>query len=145
MSDINEQRRRAAASAFKDILGGMRNEPESSPPPPKLTSKRLAVLLLKNFKTLDPDNNGITREEIATAMLKKDHFSGEEFLMLQIIARYFDTIANMSDDEEGKETVITKTDMKVLNQFLLYSELDIEQLHEWREQDIADENKKADQ
>ncbi len=123
----------------------MRNDPSSQPPPPRLTGKRLAVLLLKNFKTLDPDDNGITREEIATALLKRDRFSGEEYLMLQVIARYFDTIANMSDDEEGKETVITKTDMKVLNQFLLYSNLDIEQLDQWRAADIANENKQMDQ
>jgi hypothetical protein len=96
-----------------------------------LTGKRVAELLAHNFATLDPDGNGITREELVDALAHPDRFSAEAYRMVEMLMQYFNTIANLAEDQEGKETVITPVDMEVMNQFLLHSEMTLEQLDSW--------------
>lgn len=139
MSVSTENRRLAAAQAYKDILGSLRTEAAASKICSALDGKSLALLLEKNFAFLDPNGNGITKEEIARAMLMTDRFAEEELVMLRLLGKYFDTIANMSDDQPGKETVITSVDKDVLSQFLMHSDMTLEQLHEWREIARTDE------
>lgn len=130
----SEKRRLVAARAFKDVLGQIRNEEPKADAPASLDGRTLALLLAKNFERLDNGRDGITKEDITAAMLMKQQFSDNEYLMLQLMGRYFDTMANMSDDEAGKETVITSLDIEVLNQFLVHSNLSLEELHSWRAQ-----------
>lgn len=120
---------------FTDVLGRLRLEgpaKEGQPPATTLDGKRLAELLDKNFDHLDPNHDGITREELAQALLVPQSYSEDEYAMLQLLGYYFDTIANMVQDEEGPQTVITRLDKDVLNQFLLYGNLNLEELHKWR-------------
>jgi hypothetical protein len=120
---------------FTDVLGNLRltgPTKEGEPPSTKLDGKRLAELLEKNFDHLDPNDDGVTREELAQALLARNSYSEEEYAMLQLLGYYFDTIANMADDEKGPQTVITRMDKDVLNQFLLYGNLNLEELHKWR-------------
>jgi hypothetical protein len=95
----------------------------------------LAKLLDRNFERLDPNNDGISREEIANALLSPWSFSQEEVTMLKLLEKYFDTIANMVDEEPGKDTRITAADKEVLSQFLVYSGIDLDTLARWRSLD----------
>src|SRR5690606_4798854 len=78
-------------------------------------------LLDKNFKRLAPDEDGITREELLRALMNPQAFTPDEYEMLRLLVKYFDTIINMSVDEEGEETKITRADLLVLEQFLVHS------------------------
>jgi len=121
--------------SFKDILGRLRLEgpaEQGESPSTQLDGNRLAELLEKNFDRLDPNHNGITREEIAQALLARHSFSEEEYAMLQLLGYYFEMIANMADDEKGPQTVITRMDKDVLNQFLRYGNLNLDELYKWR-------------
>jgi hypothetical protein len=54
-------------------------------------------------------------------------------VMLQLLGKYFQTIADLSDDEPGDEdTVISRADKEVLSQFLLYSKVTLAELHHWQ-------------
>lgn len=97
----------------------------------ELSGEKLAELLDKNFKRLDPNGNGISQVEIAAALMTPKVFSIDEYAMLKLVARYFDTIINLSDDEEGAETVLTRTDAQVLTQFLVHSKLKLSELRRW--------------
>jgi len=136
MSDdgSHQKRHNAAQHAFQDVLGQLRtvetNPAQQSDPP--LDGATVAKLLEKNFSRLDPNGNGITREELAQALLSKGSYTSDEYAMLQLIGKYFDTIANMCDDEVGPQSVITSLDKDVLNQFLVHSNLSLSDLHKWR-------------
>jgi len=97
----------------------------------ELSGAKLAVLLDRNFQRLDPNGNGISRAEIAAALMTPNVFSVDEYAMLKLVAKYFDTIINLSDDEEGNETVLTRTDAQVLSQFLVHSKLKLSELRRW--------------
>ncbi|HMO23396.1 MAG TPA: hypothetical protein PKC98_20735, partial [Candidatus Melainabacteria bacterium] len=58
-------------------------------------------------------------------------FTTDEYEMLRLITKYFDTIINMSDDEEGEETKISRADLLVLEQFLVHSKMTLKELHSW--------------
>lgn len=135
MTEDQQQKRRqfAAQHAFKDVLGGLRTtEQAHAVSEPNLDGATVAKLLEKNFHKLDPNGNGITREELAQALLSKNSYSADEYAMLQLIGKYFETIANMCDDESGPQSVITSLDKDVLNQFLVHSNLSLSELHKWR-------------
>lgn len=139
----NENREKAAKMAFDDIITKARDDKSSplSKTNDNIDTRRtmrgvqLAKLLNKNFAKLDPDNNGITRDELAQALLSPWGFSEEDFTLIRLIQKYFDTIANMVDEEPGSDSRITKHDIEVLNQFLTYSDLDLQTLALWRAAD----------
>jgi hypothetical protein len=139
----NENREKAAKMAFDDIITKARDDKSSplSKTNDNIDTRRtmrgvqLAKLLNKNFAKLDPDNNGITRDELAQALLSPWGFSEEDFTLIRLIQKYFDTIANMVDEEPGSDSRITKQDIEVLNQFLTYSDLDLQTLALWRAAD----------
>jgi hypothetical protein len=143
MSESNSTRRhRAAEVTFEDILGDLRRPDPgftkaTSVGEDSMDGLHLATLLEKNFSRLDPDNNGITREEIAHALLAPWSWSADEFCMLKLLGKYFDTIIHMSDDEAGPETRITLMDKDVLCQFLTYGGLSLAQLQAWRSLDTS--------
>jgi hypothetical protein len=136
----NENREKAAKMAFDDIITKARDDKSSplSKTNDNIDTRRtmrgvqLEKLLNKNFAKLDPDNNGITRDELAQALLSPWGFSEEDFTLIRLIQKYFDTIANMVDEEPGSDSRITKHDIEVLNQFLTYSDLDLQTLALWR-------------
>jgi hypothetical protein len=142
MPENEAQRKRleAAQHTFKDVLGELR-APEADDGAalmgvtgrePHLDGVTIATLLEKNFSKLDPNGNGITREELAQALISQGSYSRDEYAMLQLIGKYFDTIANMCEDEQGPQSVITSLDKDVLNQFLMHSNLSLAELHQWR-------------
>lgn len=110
-------------------------ERSESPPENEISGQALVHLLQKNFSRLDPDNNGITREELLAALTKPQSFTGDEYAMLGLLSRYFDTVINLSDDEKGPETRITRLDFDVLAQFLVHSGLTLGALHTWLRSD----------
>lgn len=66
-----------------------------------------------------------------TALMNPQAFTTDEYEMLRLITKYFDTIINMSDDEEGEETKISRADLLVLEQFLVHSKMTLKELHSW--------------
>ncbi len=96
-----------------------------------LDGRTIISLLEKNFLRLDPNNDGISREEIMVALMNPQAFSPEEYEVLRLVTKYFDTIINLSEDEDGGETKISRYDMLVLEQFLVHSNMTLRQLHEW--------------
>lgn len=99
---------------------------------PTLSGCELAELLERNFSRLDPNQDGISRDELYDALNRKEDFSESEYAMLQLLGKYFHTIVNMSDDEQGPETRISETDRDVLCQFLRHSQLTLEDLSKWQ-------------
>ena len=138
--DTYKKRQDAAQHAFQDVLGQLRTVETNSTqqPEPQLDGVTVAKLLEKNFARLDPNGNGITREELAQALLSKGTYTDDEYAMLQLIGKYFDTIAKMAEDEVGPQSVITSLDKDVLNQFLAHSNLSLSELHTWRS--VVDES-----
>jgi hypothetical protein len=133
-----DSRQKAAQLTFDDILTKVQGDPASPasrPSPDTMDGAHLAKLLDRNFERLDPNNDGISREEIANALLSPWSFSQEEVTMLKLLEKYFDTIANMVDEEPGKDTRITAADKEVLSQFLVYSGIDLDTLARWRSLD----------
>lgn len=130
-----QKKRLAAKEALEDVLWLVRGGSEDCPVDAaggELDGEKFAELLRKNFKRLDPTGTAITKEHLAKALMKPDQFSEDEWVMLQLLAKYFDTIANMCEDEPGPQTVITSLDSDVLCEFLVHSKLSLPQLHEWR-------------
>lgn len=144
MVHSKETSQKAAQSAFDDILRkaqGDQSSPLSKAPATGATPRgaQLAKLLDKNFEKLDPNNDGITRDELAQALLSPWGFSQEDFTLIRLLQKYFDTIANMVDEEPGKDSRITSADREVLNQFLIFSDLDLHTLELWRSADNVDD------
>jgi len=132
-----QQRHEAAESALKDIVwlidGTMQDRAiqHYRDPEEELEGEKLVDLVKRNFARLDPDNNGISRDEITTALMHPQQFDVDEYAMLKLLAKFFDTIINLSDDEPDEETVITRVDCEVLQQFLVHSKLKLSELHRW--------------
>gem|GEM_PF-886599 len=96
-----------------------------------LDGPTIVALLEKNFDRLDPNNDGISRDELIGALMNLQAFTADEYEMLRLLVKYFDTIINMSADEDGVETKITRNDMMVLEQFLVHSKMTLKELHSW--------------
>lgn len=130
-------REQAADHALRDIVwligGTMQNRAidRVRDPEEELVGNKLVELLNSNFSKLDSNCNGISRAEISAALMTPNVFSVDEYAMLKLVAKYFDTIINLSDDEADAETVITRTDCEVLAQFLVHSDLKLSELHRW--------------
>jgi hypothetical protein len=97
----------------------------------KLDSKVFAELFKKNYARLDPQDKGISKEQLSKFITRPDNFSQDEYVMLLTLAKYFDTIANLDDAPEFK-TKITALDKEVLCQFLIFGNLSMAELHRWR-------------
>lgn len=129
-----DNREKAAKAALNDIrwlLQGEEETGELDDDETYLDGPTIVRLLEENFERLDPNNNGIEREELMTALMNPQAFTTDEYEMLRLITKYFDTIINMSDDEEGEETKISRADLLVLEQFLVHSKMTLKELHSW--------------
>ena len=130
-SNIKEEAAKQALEDIRHLLKSSESAVEASGMNPAINKEQLVNLLNSNFSKLDPNDDGISREELLHALSHPDSYSADECEMLRLIAKYFDTIINLSDDEEGEELRISKMDAKVLEQFLLSSNLTIQELHMW--------------
>jgi len=134
---MNDKKAIAAKNTMNDLiflLGGTTEDraiENYRNPEVELPGTRMVELLNKTFSTLDPNNNGISRAEIARALIHPEKFSVDEYSMLKLITKYFDTIINLSDDEIAEETVITQNDSKVLGESLLGSQFTLSEFHRW--------------
>ncbi|HMP51117.1 MAG TPA: hypothetical protein PKD05_06130 [Candidatus Melainabacteria bacterium] len=129
-----DNREKAAKAALNDIRWLLQGEEETGQlddDETYLDGPTIVRLLEENFERLDPNNNGIEREELMTALMNPQAFTTDEYEMLRLITKYFDTIINMSDDEEGEETKISRADLLVLEQFLVHSKMTLKELHSW--------------
>ena len=130
-----DNRERAAKAALNDIRWLLHGQEEATPDENEeetyLDGPTICRLLEENFDRLDPNNDGIEREELMIALMNPQAFTTDEYEMLRLITKYFDTIINMSDDEEGEETKISRADLLVLEQFLVHSRMTLKELHSW--------------
>ena len=129
-----DSREKAAKAALNDIRWLLQGEEEALDDDDEetyLDGPTIVRLLEENFERLYPNNNGIEREELMTALMNPQAFTTDEYEMLRLITKYFDTIINMSDDEEGEETKISRADLLVLEQFLVHSKMTLKELHSW--------------
>ena len=135
MSDPINKKKAAANDTLEHVLGFLRTpDPaaQASSQVEELDGKLLIELLDKNFDRLDPSNTGISRKTISRAIALPSEFTKDEYVMLQLLGKYFQTIADLSDDEPGDDTVISRADKEVLSQFLLYSKVTLAELHHWQ-------------
>jgi len=133
-NDKELQRENAAKSALADVVFLLRSDPEVQAYEQRdgnFDNGTFIKLLDESFRTLDPDNNGISRSELMTALVKPEKFSRDQYVMITLAAKYFDLIVNMSDDQPGEETVITRTDQALLAKALQESKLNLAELHRW--------------
>lgn len=99
---------------------------------PELAGPHLAQLIENNFKRVDLDGDGITRKELAIALASPEYFSADEYIMLRLLSKYFDSIAALCQDQEESERVrITPMDKEVLVQFLKHSDMTLQDIHDW--------------
>lgn len=99
---------------------------------PELEGSKLAQLIEANFKRIDLDGDGISRKELAFALAAPEHFSNDEYIMLKLLSKYFDSIASLcQDQEEGERVKITIMDKDVLLQFLSHSNMTLRDIHDW--------------
>jgi hypothetical protein len=97
-----------------------------------LDSEKFARLFIQTYPRLDPKDQGLSKEHLGKLIMRPDAFTHDEYLMLLMVAKYFDTIANLVDDEPGPQTLITPVDREVLCQFLIHGKLSLPELHRWR-------------
>ena len=132
---MQNDREHAAKKALGDIrwlLNSQDKAEEFGDGDSYLDGPTVCALLRKNFGKLDPDNDGITRKELITALGNHESYSEDEYEMLRLITKYFDTVINLSEDEDGpEETKISVNDLDVLEQFLLHGKFSMKELHKW--------------
>lgn len=130
-----DNREKAAKAALNDIRWLLHGQEDTVAADDEeetyLDGPTIVKLLEENFERLDPNNDGIEREELMTALMNPQAFTTDEYEMLRLITKYFDTIINMSDDEDGEETKISRADLLVLEQFLVHSKMTLKELHSW--------------
>jgi hypothetical protein len=126
-------REEAAKAALTDInkLLHPGDDKVSSKNESYLDGPVIVELLEKNFARLDPNNDGISRLELMDAISRPADFSVDEYEMLRLVAKYFDTIITMADDQEGEELRITQLDLAVLKQFLVNGQMTLQELKRW--------------
>jgi hypothetical protein len=134
VEDRNLQREQAAKAALADVVFLLHSDPEIQAYEQRegeFDNDTFLKLLDQSFRTLDPDNNGISRSELMAAIIRPEKFSRDQYVMISLAAKYFDLIVNMSDDEPGEETVITRRDQELLANSLKDSHLNLAELHRW--------------
>lgn len=116
-------------------LNGDRGIPNPTAENTKVTGMngpQLARLIEANFARLDENGDGLTKKELATAMSTPHKFNADEWTMLRLITKYFDSIAAICDDQtEGEKVRITHMDKEVLIQFLKFSNMSLQDIHDW--------------
>ena len=129
-------RENAARDLLDEIVSLVKDSEAPAGEDPQLDARRLVELLNSNFKKLDHDNDGISRGELSVALARPGEFSNDEYTMLYLVGKYFDTISELSDDEPGKQdTRISKLDKDILAQLLVGRNLTLAQLHAWFHRD----------
>jgi hypothetical protein len=93
-----------------------------------LDSATFADLFNKSFSKLDPQHQGITQVHLGKLIMRPDMFGQDEYVMLLLLAKYFDTIANLVDGDKSRITHLHK---EVLNQFLVHGKLTLAELARW--------------
>ncbi len=89
-------------------------------------------MLDANFNRIDINSDGISRKELAFALSAPQMFSPEEYTMLRLVSKYFNSIAALCDDQaEGEAMRITSADKDVLVQFLIHSNMSLQDIHDW--------------
>jgi hypothetical protein len=127
----DEQKRQAAAeAAFRDVVWMLESSGKDQTTD-EIDGAQVVALLRRNFKRLDPDKRGISRAELLAALGNPSQFDRDEYAMLSLVSRYFDMIIQLSDDEAGPETRITRKDAAVMAQFLLHAKMSLSALNEW--------------
>ncbi len=131
MNNVNrEDAAKAALTDIKWLLHG--NDAENADSDESyLDGPAIVGLLEKNFARLDPNSDGISRDELMDALAHPANFSVDEYEMLRLVAKYFDTIISMADDQEGEELRITHLDLAVLKQFLVNGQMTLKDLERW--------------
>jgi hypothetical protein len=129
---ITEKRSKAARDLLDEIVGVIGDFSPLGDADPSLDAKLLMDLLNRNFENLDPDGNGIARDELSVCLARPSDYSSDEYTMLYLLGKYFDVVADLSDDEPGRQdTRITQMDKEILGQFLIHSQMNMRQLAEW--------------
>lgn len=131
VENIRESAAKQALEDIRQLAKGALKEGDSPILNPVIDNARLLELLESNFSKLDTNNDGISRGELLHALSNPGSFTLEECEMLRLIAKYFDTIINLSDDESGEEMRLSRMDLQVLKQFLVHSNMSIQELHMW--------------
>lgn len=128
-------REKAAKSALDDIRWLQKSSGNSAAAGAEdetyLDGPMIIELLDKNFDRLDPDSNGISRDELMACLVKPEKFSSDEYEMLRLLTRYFDTIINLVDDEVGEQLKITRLDMSALKTQLVDQRMTLKELRDW--------------
>lgn len=94
-----------------------------------LDSQTFADLFNKTFPRLDPENRGITKEHLGKLIMRPDIFANDEYVMLLLLAKYYDTISNLVDGDTHRITSLHK---EVLSTFLIHGKLTLAELARWR-------------
>ena len=94
-----------------------------------LDSETFANLFDKSYSKLDPNNQGLTKVQLGKLIMRPDIFTKDEYCMLLLLAKYFDTVASLVVD--GDKTRITPLHKEVLNQFLVHGKLTLAELARW--------------
>jgi hypothetical protein len=132
MEEFTTQKKQVAGDLLDEILSMIQSFAPPNAPDPMIEGTLLIKLLNSNFERLDPNGDGISRKELSVALARPADFSTDEYAMLYLVAKYFDTIAELSDDEPGKrDSVITPMDRDILGQFIIYSKMSVAELSEW--------------
>lgn len=133
MSTQND-RKLAAEKALQNMewLVTHFNDDRKVPPKTPIDKREFVALLQSNFEKLDRDRSEtISRSEIVAALSAITDFSANEYIMLQLLMRYFDFISELVDDNDEEEKAISRADVDVLSQFLLESSMSLDALYLW--------------
>jgi len=97
-----------------------------------LTGAQFIELLEKNYTRIQRNETGLTKKDIAIAMGKPAEFSLPEYLMLEEMLKYFDTIISLAPAAYFRQArVVTPTHIEVLGAFLVHSDFSLAQFDGW--------------
>lgn len=134
MTSAQNDRKAMALQALQNIQWLVDNASSDRTVPHKvpLGKEEFVQLLKANFDKLDKDkSNSISRSEITHALDEVADYSASEYIMLQLLMRYFDFISDLVDESDTTEKVVSRTDVDTLAEFLLESNLTLEALYMW--------------
>lgn len=97
-----------------------------------LSGAQFIELVEKNYTRIQRNETGLTKKDIAIAMGKPAEFSLPEYLMLEEMLKYFDTIIALAPAAYFRQArVITPTHFEVLGAFLVHSDFSLAQFDNW--------------